>query len=219
MLPEKLKSRICIICGHYGAGKTNVAVNLAKALAKAGERVCLADIDTVNPYFRAADNVNELESLGVRCIIPRYANTNVDIPCLPAEFQSVFHSDERCIIDVGGDDGAAAVSVYRDAFAGSGFDMLYVYNAFRPLTSDLDSALASLRFIEKRAGLSVTGIVDNSNLGAETTARNVADGEKKCLALCRAAGLPLLAGCAFKNVSGLADDGLFLMENATKQLF
>ena len=44
--------RITILCGHYGTGKTNVAVNLALAMAKTSEKVTVADLDIVNPYFR-----------------------------------------------------------------------------------------------------------------------------------------------------------------------
>ena len=41
--------RISIITGHYGTGKTELAVNLAFRLAAEGERVMLADLDIVNP--------------------------------------------------------------------------------------------------------------------------------------------------------------------------
>ena len=144
---DKIKNRICVLCGHYGSGKTNVAVNLAKAAARAGKRVCIVDFDVVNPYFRTADNRAELTELGVRCIIPQYANTNVDIPSIPAEFQSVFISDEFCIIDVGGDDGAIALSAYKERFEECGYDMVYVYNKSRPLISEEDDAAESVRYI------------------------------------------------------------------------
>ena len=77
--------KITIVCGHYGSGKTNLAVNLAMALAKNNERVVLVDLDIVNPYFRAADSRAELEAMGVRCILPQFANTNVDVPSLPTQ--------------------------------------------------------------------------------------------------------------------------------------
>ena len=53
-MPEKLAQCI-IVCGHYGAGKTNLTVNLALLAAGAGERVTVVDMDIVNPYFRTAD--------------------------------------------------------------------------------------------------------------------------------------------------------------------
>ena len=99
-LPEK---KITIVCGHYGSGKTNLAVNLALSLAKAGEKTVLVDLDIVNPYFRAADNRRELEENGVRCVLPQFANTNVDLPSLPPQIHSVFVGNEKVIFDVGGD--------------------------------------------------------------------------------------------------------------------
>lgn len=219
MLLEKLKNRLVIVCGHYGAGKTNVAVNLAAAAASAGRRVCVADLDIVNPYFRSADNKEELEALGVRCIIPQFANTNVDIPSIPAELQSIFQTDELCIVDVGGDDGSVALSVYKESFEKCGYDMLYVYNAYRPLISEREEAVRSLRYIESVSGLTVSGIVNNSNLGAETTAETVEKGLEKCRALSRDTGIPVLANAVFNCIRGVAAGNLFPMENATKRLF
>ena len=79
--------KIIIVCGHYGSGKTNVAVNLALQYKSAhhDRDVALADVDIVNPYFRAADAAKQLSDAGVRPIIPAFANSNVDIPSLPAE--------------------------------------------------------------------------------------------------------------------------------------
>lgn len=219
MLLESINNRIVIVCGHYGTGKTNVAVNLAASAAKRGRRVCIADLDIVNPYFRSADNKEELTALGVRCIVPQFANTNVDIPSLPAELGSIFCGDELCIIDVGGDDGAVALAVYRDRIIAAGYDMLYVYNACRPLITETEDAVNSLREIEALSGLSVTGIVNNTNLGKETTVQTVADGERKCAALSAATGIPICAVSVMRTVGVVGTDGLFLMENATKQLF
>ena len=60
--------RITLLSGHYGSGKTNIAVNLALQLRKSREKVAIADIDIVNPYFRSKDSQAELERAGVRLI-------------------------------------------------------------------------------------------------------------------------------------------------------
>ena len=54
--------RITLFAGHYGSGKTNIAVNLAGHLKKSRDRVAIADIDIVNPYFRTRDSKAELEA-------------------------------------------------------------------------------------------------------------------------------------------------------------
>lgn len=216
---DKLKERIVIICGHYGAGKTNVAVNLAKLAAAAGKSVTIADLDVVNPYFRTADNAAELRELGVRCIIPQFANTNVDIPSIPSELMSVFDGDSFSVIDVGGDDGAIALSVYKERFEQCGYEMLYVYNACRPLTATLEEAEQSFRDIETMSRLRFSGIVNNTNLGEETTAATVEKGVAICKALSEKTGTAFIGNTVFKAVKGLNIDSVIPMENATKKLF
>ena len=126
----KNQKRIKIVCGHYGCGKTNVCVNLAmryKEIFKHAD-VALADMDTVNPYFRAADAAKDLSEKGIHPIIPQFANTNVDIPSLPAELYSVFSKDSNTVafIDVGGDDGAVALGMYSHLIQECGYEMIYV---------------------------------------------------------------------------------------------
>ena len=97
--------RITLLCGHYGSGKTNVAVNLALELRKTFDRVAVADLDIVNPYFRTKDSREDFEAADIRLICSEYANTNVDIPALPPDMYTV--TDDRSlqvVIDVGGDD-------------------------------------------------------------------------------------------------------------------
>lgn len=115
------QSNLLLIVGHYGCGKTNVAVNLAMQLADSGIQVTLADLDIVNPYFRAADNAEELRARGINVIIPEYANSNVDIPSVPPEIQSIFISlrggaSGVSILDIGGDDAGATGSRFLPAF-------------------------------------------------------------------------------------------------------
>ena len=48
--------RILLFAGHYGSGKTNIAVNYALYLKEQGKDVVIADMDIVNPYFRTKDS-------------------------------------------------------------------------------------------------------------------------------------------------------------------
>lgn len=187
--------RVTLFCGHYGSGKTNVAVNYAKRLALAGRPTALADIDVVNPYFRSADSRAELEALGVRVIALPFANTNVDLPALPSEvYGLVERRDAHAVLDVGGDDrGAYALGRFTPyILAENDYEMLLVVNFFRPLTRTAEEALAVMREIEGAAGIPFTGIVNNSNLGAETTAEDVKGTAKEADRLAGLAGVPLV---------------------------
>ena len=46
--------RIKVLVGHYGSGKTELAVNMALALAERSPAM-LIDLDIVNPFFRSAE--------------------------------------------------------------------------------------------------------------------------------------------------------------------
>ena len=72
--------RINIFAGHYGSGKTNIAVNYALSLKEMKEKVSIADLDIVNPYFRTKDSASVLKEKGIRLISSEFANTNVDTP-------------------------------------------------------------------------------------------------------------------------------------------
>ena len=186
--------RLTLFAGHYGSGKTNIAVNYALHLASEGKQVCIGDLDIVNPYFRTADSAAELEKAGVELISPQFANSNVDLPALPAEaYRLVQDKTAYAIMDIGGDDrGAYALGRYRPfILEENDYRMVFVANASRPLTRTPEEALEVMREIEAACGLNFTCIVNNTNLAAETTPETVLDSLSYIETLCKLSGLPL----------------------------
>lgn len=186
--------RLTLFAGHYGSGKTNIAVNYALHLAKEGKPVCIADLDIVNPYFRTADSRQELESAGVELISPQFANSNVDLPALPAQAYKLVQ-DKRCygIMDIGGDDrGAYALGRYVPYMKQEkDYRMVYVANCYRPLTRTAAEALEVMQEIETACGLAFTDIVNNSNLASETDVQAVLDSRNFIQELSELSGLPV----------------------------
>lgn len=171
-----MNRRVTIFAGHYGSGKTNIAVNYALSLASDHKEVVIADLDIVNPYFRTKDASEVLEKNGVKLVSSPYANTNVDTPALPAEAYAVIHNkDVHAVIDVGGDDrGALALGRFASAIvAENNYDMLFVINKYRYLTNTPEDTVEIMHEIEDACSVKFTAIVNNSNLGDETTAENV----------------------------------------------
>lgn len=186
--------RVILLAGHYGSGKTNIAVNMAMSLKKAGKDVVIADMDIVNPYYRTKDSQEELEAMGIPLIGSSYANSNVDVPALPQELYSIIdNKNTMAVLDIGGDDrGAYALGRFAPGIlAENNYEMYFVMNCYRPLTRDAASTVEVLREIEQAGGIPVTALINNSNLGAETTAEDVAASLAYAKEVSEKTGLPL----------------------------
>ena len=196
--------RVTLFAGHYGSGKTNIAVNYALHLASEGKKVCIGDLDIVNPYFRTKDSAEELTASGIELISPQFANTNVDLPALPAEaYRLVEDKSIYAIMDIGGDDrGAYALGRYTPSIlAENNYRMAFVANCYRPLTRTPQDALEVMREIENACHLNFTCIINNSNLGVETTQDTIRASEEFIAELCRISGLPLWLTTAREDIS------------------
>ena len=186
--------RITIFAGHYGSGKTNIAVNYALHIREEYDKVSIADLDIVNPYFRTKDSEKILDEKGIRLISSEYANSNVDVPALPAEAYSIIDDlSVMAVIDVGGDDrGALALGRYTPSIIEqNNYEYLLVINKYRPLTPDCASTIGVMREIEIACGMKFTGIVNNSNLGDETTAEDVISSIGYAEEISKASSLPI----------------------------
>ncbi len=167
--------RIVVLAGHYGSGKTGLALNLALLLKKTNDKVIIADLDIVNPYFRTMDSADMLKQNGIRLISSRYANSNLEAFSVPPEIRSVFsQKDARVVFDVGGDDaGAVALGQFQELFCEDDYEMLFVINRCRYLTQTPEETISVMREIESASRLKFSGIINNSNLGPETSAGTV----------------------------------------------
>ena len=205
--PLKYK-RLTIISGHYGSGKTNIAVNIAKEIAATRSNVALADLDIVNPYFRSKDSELELKEKGIRLICSLYANSNVDIPALPQEIYAI--TDDKsltAVLDIGGDDRGAYVlgRLAPEILKENDYEMLMVINKFRPLTPDAESTVEVMREIEAACRMPFTGIINNSNLGVETSPEDVISSMAYAKEVSKLSNLPLRLTTAEKSICDSLD--------------
>lgn len=196
--------RVTLFAGHYGSGKTNIAVNYALYLKEQGKDVVIADMDIVNPYFRTKDSTDVLEAAGIELISPQFANSNVDLPALPQEmYKTVQDRSKFSVLDIGGDDrGAYALGRYTPyILEENDYEMIFVANFYRPLTTTAKEALEVMREIEAAGHLPFTAIVNNSNIGNETTAEDVLATVNRAEELSKISGLPVIFTTAESKVA------------------
>ena len=187
--------KITILTGHYGAGKTNMCVNMALELADKGSKVSVIDLDTVNPYFRTADFKSLFKDKNVELISSVFANTNLDTPAITFGIESVVKEDGYLLIDVGGDDmGAYALGQYSNMLSNysDSLDMLYVINGYRYLTKTPEEAFEVMQSIEASSRIRHTGIINNSNLGDETTILTVESSRPFAEGVAKLSNLPIV---------------------------
>ncbi len=185
---------IIVIVGGFGSGKTEVAVNLSKYLAAAGENpVFIVDLDLVNPYFRSREVMEEMAALGIRTVAPQGGQRYADLPILMPEIKGLIEKSEgKTILDVGGDEqGTKALGSLSEYFAADSYELLMVLNSRRPQTDAVDVSIKTLRRIERTAKLKFTGLISNSHLLDETTPEIVLEGYEQAEKIGRESGLPV----------------------------
>ncbi len=188
-------NRIVAVTGHYGSGKTEFSVNLALRQAAVDDKVILADLDIVNPYFRSREKRSLLEAAGVTVIGSSTAgDTGVDVPALsPAVYGALQDAKARTILDVGGDaPGARLLGRYRRYFVEGEHDFLIVVNTSRPETRDTDGVLAHIAAIEEACGLKATGLVNNTHMVEFTQVYHLREGDDVCRRVGAELGIPVL---------------------------
>ena len=207
-------NRITVVTGHFGSGKTEFSVNYAIQLKKRFDKVTIVDMDTVNPYYRTKDVQEILEAKGIRVIAPQFANTNVDILSVPSDILSVF-DDPECVavFDVGGgDEGAIVLGMYQRYLLQCGYDMLFVFNARRPLTATGDDTLEMFEAIQNTSRLRFSGIINNTNLMEDTTPEIVLEGQQAAQELSQTTGVPI------RYITGVPEN-FTLLQNEKDKFF
>jgi len=196
--------KLTIVIGAYGSGKSEISVNLALGMRRQDpeQKILLADMDIVNPYYRSADAAAVLGDHGIRLISPQYANTNVDAPVLSGEMYVIFDDGSyKGVYDIGGEDmGAVVLGSLKDRLAGIDYELLMAVNSNRPFTSTPEQIAQMSVELAEAAGLKIDGYINNANLLELTTPEIVAEGEKIVLEASAITGIPLVATAMMSDV-------------------
>lgn len=190
--------RVTFLVGHFGSGKTEIALNAALQLAVGGKRVSVVDLDVVKPYFRSRSAIDILAEAGVELVAPLGEYFTSDLPIIiPAVRGKLEHPDGTVLFDAGGDDtGVRVVSSLRGSIPADETDFLLVLNFRRPFTPDPESAVKMAREIQVAARFPLTGILSNTHLMDETTPELVREGLDLARETARRLELPVMGVAA-----------------------
>lgn len=219
--------RIIVIAGHYGSGKTELAVSLAMELSSRREkeypRLAVVDLDVANPYFRSRERMQLLREHRVSLYADAFNSTGAtaELPALTAALRAPLE-DEGCqtIVDLGGNDaGARVLKQFSKYFEGSDHELWAVVNFRRYETLTVENAREHVNAIRQELDMPVTGLVNNTHLLRETTAEIIREGYEKAAALSAETAIPLLFTCypagvispsALAGISPLMPLGLYM---------
>ena len=201
-------SRLKIIIGAYGSGKSEVSVNLALNMRKTNpdHKVLLADLDIVNPFYRSSDADKVLEDNDIRLISPMYANSNVDAPVLSGEVYVIFDNDEYMgVFDIGGEDmGATILGSMKTRLDNTDAELIMAVNTRRPFTSTADEIIIMASELQEASKMKITGFINNTNILEQTTASDILEGEKILLEVQEKTGIPVVMTTVMDGV--MTDD-------------
>lgn len=185
-------NRIRIFTGHFGSGKTELSINCAIKLANQSKKVVIVDLDIVNPYFCTRDMKAELEDKGIRVIAADPKLSNAELMVVPAEVLAVFNDKSyEVVMDIGGDEqGAVVLGQYNRYLKVEPYDMYFVINNKRPLTSNTDDTENYIRAIQFTSRLKVTQLISNTNMSYETSEEDIINGDRLTSELSKKLNIP-----------------------------
>lgn len=191
-----------IVTGYYGSGKTEFVVNLAMELALRhsgldaespiqSPSITIADLDVINPFFRSRERERELAPLGIEIMGSVFENhVAQDIPALSFAFLSRIRAGQNVIIDLaGGENGLKLLASCYDVI--DVYEFLCLFNMYRPETDTPEKMADFCRSVNNLSHLPITGLVNNGNLLAYTTAEHVLECQKAVIKAGKMLNLPL----------------------------
>ncbi len=185
-----------LLLGHFGSGKTEVAIATALAYAGGPVRPLLVDLDFITPYYRTRDVVDELRAAGVDPVTPEGELSTADLPVVTAKAVHAFDAPVPVIADVGGDEGARVMGSIAARLPPGTYRAWMVVNPYRPGTGPPAQVADYARWLERVARVQFTGLVNNANVGPLTEPRHVVEGFERLRETAEALGVPVVFSAA-----------------------
>lgn len=191
-----------LFLGHFGSGKTEVAIHYALSLCTGPKRPLLLDLDFITPYYRSRDVAEELGALGVDVVAPEGDLARSDLPVVTARaVQALSNYEGPVVADIGGDEGARVVGSMAGRLQPGQYQAYMVINPYRPGTGTPRQVADYAHWLEQVARVKFTGVVNNANAGPLTQPQHVLDGLKQVQASAELLGLPVIFTAAKADIA------------------
>ncbi len=193
---------VVAVTGALGSGKTELTISLASAMAEAGERVVLADMDIINPYFCLRALAGEIEKENLSVLSPPGDIKWGDMSYINPLIRTKIHDESgRLIIDVGGDSqGALALKQFEPELIIAGYDLIFLINPYRTHTRTFSEIEAMKDKLEATCGLTVSSTAANAHFMDKTSPQDCAEGTYLVSEFSKKMGIPMLFGMAEESV-------------------
>jgi len=202
------KEKISVFIGAYGSGKSEIAVNTAIFLSENPgnntiyKDIAIADLDIINPFFRSADARVLLKEKNIHLISSVFANTNAEVPAVPAEVYSVFDKENvRGIFDIGGEDaGSKIVASLKSRLVQVPHTIYFVVNINRPFTDTEDKIIVMMKQLEDSCKLKIDYIINNTNLLEYSDIKDLNNSNRMLKNVSERTGISLAFCCAMEDI-------------------
>ena len=182
MIPysELLKTRKnFILIGETGSGKSEIALNTAVMLNRAGGRtIHIFDLDQTKAMFRSRDAEAEMAREGIAVhYMPQLLDTPVMVNGI---IPHLVRPDSASVLDVGGNENAARmVGCLSDYLNRENSAAIYVINPFRPWSGSAENVRGTMESVLNACHLENIFFIANPTVGPETGAEDFAEGLRR----------------------------------------
>jgi len=205
----------------FGSGKTELAINAALKVKEKYEKVSLADIDTISPYFRSRDVKEQLQEKGIEVITPSERLMRADLPIIVPQVGGYIQNQAfKNILDAGGnDDGATVLGSLNNFIRNVSYAGLLVINKHRPFADDPEKIKKQIKSLTAKGRIRADYLVNNTNLADETDAQVVKNGEDYITELSEKTGIPVLCTVVEKVIEVETQYEKFIIKRFMKPHF
>ncbi|SET04262.1 hypothetical protein [Anaerobranca gottschalkii] len=187
--------------GEYASGKSENAINRAIELKKmTKDKVTLVDLDTVEPFYTLRPLKKKLKEQYDIDVVTWETSETMGLgeagSIIKPEMRWVLRREGNIILDIGyGVHGAKILNLIEGAHESEELKIFVVINTCRPITGTVEDIVEYVQTLGR-----IDGMVNNTNLGDDTTKEVIIEGEKILEEAAKILGIPIIYNAVAGNI-------------------